>query len=602
MFEKQLNNLRSLQPLLQAVDKTEINALAKFLYDRISHPDSYLVFLGETSSGKSSIINGLLGDHILPVKASPTTAAITEVELCNDISENEYVAIYKDATFEDISLSQFKQLCLKPTYTLARLKVRQKISNKEKQLNHLRIFDTPGYGSIIKEHEEVLKDFLPNSDIIVYTVNYRSGIKENDYAFLRFLKELVRDDVQILLLINMCPQGIGINDSRVQEILEYVNSLLHIDTDIILQSYLKSEDGINRPLVNCSILWEQVNQIINNPKRIDYMEEIFDDYVMELYDECDKIIQNRYYQARLSKEEHQAYVHSQLETSANIRSAINQFICPTFKRIRERLPEKLNVAESRIVSTLHTEIDNSDSMKREDTQNYFNAFLIPHTIDCFAKDEVVFYIETELTNLNNLVDDYINQEIVKLNTKIKKIEASHLEKQAQNLVGGLIQREGAKGLGRYFAKFGGAGGSNAGIANAASHYLKEVGDLFNKRFSRETHNALKHYMAKFGATSMKAVAAALAVLIEVVSAAYEVARFKSKFKKEIDKAVSKWNTETLPLYLSDLEKLEEENINTIREIASEFESNIAAEPQSLDIEICYQHVLLSQQIRKNLVK
>ena len=41
-------------------------------------------------------------------------------------------------------------------------------------LKYARIFDTPGYGSIVAEHEEVLKDFLPNSDFVVYTINYKN--------------------------------------------------------------------------------------------------------------------------------------------------------------------------------------------------------------------------------------------------------------------------------------------------------------------------------------------------------------------------------------------------------------------------------------------
>lgn len=61
----------------------------------------------------------------------------------------------------------------------------------------MRLFDTPGYGSIVREHEEVLMEFIPNSDVIIYTVNYKIGIQENDYAFLGFLKELIRSPKRI---------------------------------------------------------------------------------------------------------------------------------------------------------------------------------------------------------------------------------------------------------------------------------------------------------------------------------------------------------------------------------------------------------------------
>lgn len=61
----------------------------------------------------------------------------------------------------------------------------------------MRLFDTPGYGSIVREHEEVLMEFIPNSDVIIYTVNYKIRIQENDYVFLGFLKELIRSPKRI---------------------------------------------------------------------------------------------------------------------------------------------------------------------------------------------------------------------------------------------------------------------------------------------------------------------------------------------------------------------------------------------------------------------
>lgn len=59
--------------------------LSKFLRQRISQPDSYVVVLGESCSGKSTIINSLIGQGILPVSSVPSTGAITEVFIDPDI-------------------------------------------------------------------------------------------------------------------------------------------------------------------------------------------------------------------------------------------------------------------------------------------------------------------------------------------------------------------------------------------------------------------------------------------------------------------------------------------------------------------------------------
>lgn len=60
MFEEALHKLEMLENMISMTGNLEIETMSKFLYERIKNHDSYLVFLGETSSGKSSVINGLL--------------------------------------------------------------------------------------------------------------------------------------------------------------------------------------------------------------------------------------------------------------------------------------------------------------------------------------------------------------------------------------------------------------------------------------------------------------------------------------------------------------------------------------------------------------
>ena len=108
MHTSLLNKLDILEPLIEASGKPQLMDKAKFLYDRISNPESYVVFLGETSSGKSSIINGLIGSHLLPVKASPSTAAISEIVFKHHLPSAEYYFISKDAKMKKISEMVFR--------------------------------------------------------------------------------------------------------------------------------------------------------------------------------------------------------------------------------------------------------------------------------------------------------------------------------------------------------------------------------------------------------------------------------------------------------------------------------------------------------------
>lgn len=115
--------------LIDEIDNKELKTLSKFLRARISTPDSYVMFLGETSSGKSSLINGLLGMPILPVSAIPTTGTITEVVLAD--KETSYYAINKDATMEVIDEKLFNTLVKKPDDQLERLRIQTRTNDKK---------------------------------------------------------------------------------------------------------------------------------------------------------------------------------------------------------------------------------------------------------------------------------------------------------------------------------------------------------------------------------------------------------------------------------------------------------------------------------------
>ena len=58
MYTSLLNKIDILEPLIEATGKPQLMDKAKFLYDRISNPESYVVLLGETSSAYQTIDYG----------------------------------------------------------------------------------------------------------------------------------------------------------------------------------------------------------------------------------------------------------------------------------------------------------------------------------------------------------------------------------------------------------------------------------------------------------------------------------------------------------------------------------------------------------------
>lgn len=567
-FEEQLRRLESLEPLIDAVGDDNVSAMGSFLYDRISHPDSYLVFLGETSSGKSSIINGLLGEQLLPVKANPSTAAITEIMIAEENGPDEFYALNSNATMEVLDKQTFTALSEQPDKNLSRLRLKKWIGRHD--LGNLRIFDTPGYGSLIKEHDEVLKDFIPNSDVVVYTVSYRVGIQEDDYLFLRYIGELLREDVKVLLVVNRCPVGDRLDQKKIDSIQEVVSGLLPLLPTVITISDVKSTDG-GRALVTSPELWDAVSKAINSPERTDLLHKAFDEYIEGLYHTCDDILTARYAKVQLDEEVQNKYIEAQRNTAERIRRAVPELIEPTFDRLSQDLPRQIDIVADNTSAKVCRFIDNESKFSKDEAVAYVNSHLLPHTVKC-ETGEMQTKLATELNDLNDKVDDYIQQEMIDFNKHVNDIVVRLDTNQGQAVEE--LLKTGAKefmkqGLKSYFVSFGGAGGANAGVANAASHMLKKVGDFFGHTFKRTTHNGLKSFLGKIGATSMKVVGVAVAVFIQVLFDVYDLATWKGKLRSSAGRAIAKWEEDILPEVEEDLNKLKEENVKTVYQIADE---------------------------------
>lgn len=567
------SKLDALSPILDYANDPHLKILTKFLAERIGSPESFVTFLGETSSGKSTLINGLLGKNMLPVKACPTTGAISEIMLSPDQMEDAYFAINKNATMEKLDRQTCLSLIEHPDEELSRIRI--VTHTPDSRLKNMRIFDTPGYDSIVAEHEEILKNFLPNSDVVIYTIGYKIGIQENDYAFLGFLKELIRDDADILFVINRCPAGVTMNNSRIREIRQYVKDILLEEPQCFLVPAVRT-DGDSYPLPSASDLWQYVGNLVMSEKRCNALYDAFDSYISELYHNCHEVIQNRYIASKIDQEELQELIQMEAESVRRIKKAVNLYVIPGFSKVANRIPDKVTEAAKHAEANIIRVIEDTPIGKMEEMITYTNAHLLPFYIKQESK-EVQNYIQIELDDINEKVDDYLNKEITEFNTSISIKLSTHKELAVKNITANVVNRTGYQALLSYFSSFGGAGGANAGIANAASHMLKKIGNIFGKTFSRETHNALKQALSKIGATSMKAVSTALTVIIELAQVSLDYATWKLKLKPKVSKAVENWRKETIPTILNDLEKLKKQNIETINQIAKQIENTFESD-------------------------
>ncbi len=113
-----------------------------------------LVVVGEFNSGKSALINAVLGERILAEGVTPTTSRVTLIKWGEQKSEQVV-----DEGFAVV------------THPLPLLK-------------ELNIVDSPGTNAIIRQHERLTEEYVPRSDLVLFTTSADRPMTESERQFL----------------------------------------------------------------------------------------------------------------------------------------------------------------------------------------------------------------------------------------------------------------------------------------------------------------------------------------------------------------------------------------------------------------------------------
>jgi small GTP-binding protein len=146
-----------------------------------------LVIAGEFNSGKSSFINALVGERILPEGVTPTTDRINLLRHGDEPGET-----------------------LLEAYLLER-------RHPAELLRDLHIVDTPGTNAVIREHEELTRDFVPRSDLVLFVTSADRPFTESERAFLEQIRAWGKKIVFILNKIDLLT-----DPSERQQVIDYV--------------------------------------------------------------------------------------------------------------------------------------------------------------------------------------------------------------------------------------------------------------------------------------------------------------------------------------------------------------------------------------------
>ncbi|NLX11649.1 MAG: hypothetical protein GXY36_18545 [Chloroflexi bacterium] len=166
-----------------------------------------VVVVGEFNAGKSSFVNALLNDDLLPMGITPTTDAIELIRWSNRRS--------KEPTWREAGI------------------VRE-WSHPNTGGPGVVIVDTPGTGSVFRKHEQIAKGFLSRSDLVIFLLSAKRALAETERLYL----ELARDyGKKIVVIIN---QADLLEERERKEVQGFVqqqlSELLDLRPDIFMVS------------------------------------------------------------------------------------------------------------------------------------------------------------------------------------------------------------------------------------------------------------------------------------------------------------------------------------------------------------------------------
>jgi GTP-binding protein EngB required for normal cell division len=214
-----LDLLRLLEQIVTRQGLVEFRSRIDSLVSRLEDDNLEVALFGRVSSGKSSLLNALLGTNILPVGVNPITAVPTKLRY--GVSLRAAVT-YGDGRSEIVPVEELSKLVTEQGNPgNQRNVVRAMVEAPSPRLRHgIVVVDTPGLGSLAKRGGAETLAYLPTCDLALLLIDAGATLNEEDLGTLRLLYEAEIPAVVLLSKADL----LGEDDLR--QIIRYVQEQL----------------------------------------------------------------------------------------------------------------------------------------------------------------------------------------------------------------------------------------------------------------------------------------------------------------------------------------------------------------------------------------
>ncbi|WHI61430.1 dynamin family protein [Mammaliicoccus lentus] len=325
----------------------QINEMIKKVYNK-----QYTVsFVGHFSAGKSTLINNVIGQNILPSSPVPTTSNTAQLIASNqnsisvNLNDNQYTVVQEQEDVKKLNTEDREVESIEIEFT------------SDKFNKGFTFQDTPGVDSMSDNHRESAFQYLLTSNYVFYTVDYNHVQSDMNFNFIKSLNKL---DIPVILVVNQIDK--------------------HDDEEISFEIY---KNRVNKALKDWNLNVEEVFYVSKFETKYNEKEK-FNHFIHEL----DKNrIEHQHFIERVTnyiKNDQLEYIKNNMEDILSEIDSTEETFDEDYKAYKEKYT----------VQNEHSLIQNKDEFRQnlKDTRKEIldNAYLMPYEM----RETIRKYLET----------------------------------------------------------------------------------------------------------------------------------------------------------------------------------------------------------------
>jgi len=206
-----------------------------------------LAVVGQFKRGKTTLINAILGDKLLPTAVLPLTSIITIIRYA---PRQKFSVVFQDGRQTEIDKEAIEEYVTEKLNPKNIKNVqRVEIETPSKFLKHgVVLVDTPGIGSVYRHNTDVTYRFLPDVDAVVFVLSSDPPISE---AECQFLKDSAQYASKFFFVLNKIDY---LDESEIAELSDFnrkvIASNMSVKPDKIRLFPLSAKNALQSKLLN----------------------------------------------------------------------------------------------------------------------------------------------------------------------------------------------------------------------------------------------------------------------------------------------------------------------------------------------------------------